>query len=145
MEFRRLNKLSLFSMFFVAFLVLGSIPFGFIKYYTLQKVEDEMRSSLNESYYVLTEQIADTIDQVYIQTWLATLSQLRAALDYTVIYGETERHALLHTFFQQEIDLLTLSVGLPGTDQPLHFLKQARVQELAGLVENRETFPAGEG
>ena len=90
-----------------------------------------MRSSLNESYYVLTEQIADTIDYVYVQTWLATLEQLRGIFEYEVIYDEGERQALLNTFFQQEVDLLTLSVVLPDTDQPLHFLKQERIGELA--------------
>lgn len=120
-------------MFLIAFLVLSSIPFAFIRYYTLRKVEDEMRSSLNESYYVLTEKIADTIDQVYIRTWLATLDQLRVVFDYEVIYDEAERRALLNTFFQQEVDLLTLSVMLSNTDQPLHFLKQERIQELAQL------------
>jgi signal transduction histidine kinase/CheY-like chemotaxis protein len=130
MEFRRFNKIWLFVMFFVAFVVLSSIPFVFIKYYTLRKIADEMRSSLNDSYSLLTDRIVDILEQVYIQTWLSNSMQLRNALDYTIIPDEAARNALLNTIFQQEPDMLTLSLLLPNTDQPLHFLKQKRLQEL---------------
>ena len=131
MEFRRLNKAWLFMMFLAAFVALSAIPFAFIRYYTLRKVENEMRSSLNESYYLLTEKIADMIDQVYIQVWLSNLAHLRNALDYAVIHDEAERNALLNSFFQQEADMLTLSLALPNAAEPVHFLKQARIQQLA--------------
>jgi signal transduction histidine kinase/CheY-like chemotaxis protein len=140
MEFRRLNKVWLFMMFFVAFLVLSFIPFAFIKYYTLRKVENEMRSLRNESYYLLTEKIADMLDQVYIQTWLSNLMQLRNRLDYTIIADEAARNALLNTIFQQEPDMLTLSLLLPNPDQPLHFLKQKRLLELMQI--DSEGVPA---
>jgi signal transduction histidine kinase/CheY-like chemotaxis protein len=130
MEFRRFNKVWLFVMFFVAFVVLSSIPFAFIKYYTLRKIANEMRSSLNESYYLLTEKIADMLDQVYIQTWLSNLMRLGNTLDYTVIADEAARNSLLNTIFQREPDMLTLSLILPNTEQPLHFLKQERLQQL---------------
>ena len=131
MAFRRLNKVSLFVMFLFAFAALSSIPFAFIKYYTLRKIEHEMRSSLNESYYFLTDKIADVIDQVYLQTWLANFAYLRDLLAAEVIRGEADRNALLNTFFQQDADLLTLSFMPVNGVPPVHFLKQARVQELA--------------
>ena len=130
MEFKRLNKISLFFLFFIAFLVIGFIPFAFVKYYTLKTVENEMRSSLNETYYLLTEKITDMIDQVYIQNWLSNLAQLRASLDHTIIYDHAVRNALLNTFFQNEDEIVTLSLILPNTDQPLHFLKQEWLQDL---------------
>ncbi len=130
MKFRIISKTSLFMVFFMAFLVIGFIPFAFVKYYTLEKVENELRSSLNETYYLLTEKITDMIDQVYIQRWITNLVQLSAALDHKVIYEHSVRNALLNTFFQQTADMVTLSLILPDSAQPLHFLKQERLRDL---------------
>ncbi len=131
MEFRRFNKKWLFAMFLTAFLTLSAIPFAFIKFYTLRKIENELRSSLNESYYLLTEKIADTIEQVYLRTWLVNVSHARDLLDSNIIQDDTARNALLNTFFQHDADMLTLSfIGL-NSEQPIHFLKQERLQALA--------------
>ncbi len=130
MKFRIINKTSLFIVFFLAFLVIGFIPFAFVKYYTLGKVENELRSSLNETYYLLTEKIADMIDQVYIHHWVSNLAQLSASLDYQVIYETSVRKSLVNTFFQNTDDMVILSLILPDPMQPLHFLKQNRLYEL---------------
>jgi len=118
-------------MFLTAFLALASIPFAFIKFYTLRKMENEMRSSLNESYYLLTEKITDTIEQRYIRNWLSNVTHARNLLDYGVIQNEDTRNTLLNAFFQQDEDLLTLSFVSASAEQPLHFLKNERLQALA--------------
>ncbi len=155
MKFRIISKTSLFIVFFLAFLVIGFIPFAFVKYYTLEKVENELRSSLNEAYYLLTEKIADMIDQVYIQRWISNLAQLSASLDQKVLYENSVRNALLNTFFQNTDDMLTLSLILPDSAQPLHFLKQDRLRDLtqhdpegvASLfkIHDADTVSNGEG
>ncbi|MCP4396086.1 MAG: response regulator [bacterium] len=131
MKLKVISKTSLFIVFFLAFLVIGFIPFAFVKYYTLGKVENELRSSLNETYYLLTENIVDMLDQVYIQHWISNLIRLSASLDHKVIYENPVRNALLNTFFQNTDDMLTLSLIPPDSTQPLHFLKQDRLRDLS--------------
>ena len=128
--FRQFTKLSLFIIFFIAFITIGFIPFMVVKYYTLQKVENELRSSLNESYYLITEQITDIIDRAHIRRWVSNLMQLRSSLDYRVIPDDEFRQALLNSFFQNESEMVVLSLLYPDAQPPLHFLKQDTLQEL---------------
>jgi signal transduction histidine kinase/DNA-binding NarL/FixJ family response regulator len=128
--FGRLTKPMLFFIFFSAFITIGFIPFLVVKYYTLKKVENEMRSSLNESYYLITERITDIIDRAYIRRWISNLEQLRQALDFHVVADQTFRQTLLNTFFQNEAEMVVLSLKYPDADALLHFIKQDRLQEL---------------
>lgn len=88
MDLRIINRTSLFWVFFAAFLLIGFIPFVIVINNMLTNVENELRSSLNESYYLLTEKIADRIDLGYIRRFISNLNQLRAALDYEFAYKE---------------------------------------------------------
>ncbi len=126
-----LNKKTLFIVFFSAFLLVGFLPFAFVRFYTLKKVEEEMKSSLNESYYMLTERIADTIDRGYVQRWLSNISQLALGLDYESVSDSRIRNSLLNHFFRSSNEILTLTLFRPDGSSPLHFLKQDQIRKLS--------------
>ncbi|MDM8554285.1 ATP-binding protein [Desulfococcaceae bacterium HSG7] len=130
MDFSIINRKSLFFVFFAAFLLTGFIPFVIVTNNTLTNVENEMRSSLNESYYLLTEKITDRIDLGYIRRFISNLSQLHAALDYEFAYKESARNSLLNAFFQNSDEMVALSLISPGSEPPLHFLKEERIHDL---------------
>ncbi len=128
--FKRITKTSLFLVFFTAFIGIGFIPFMVVKYYVLEKVENEMRSSLNESYYLITERITDIIDRACIRRWVSNLGNLRSSMDFRVISADDVRQSLLNTFFRNEPEMVVLSLMAPDSESPLHFLKQEQLHEL---------------
>ncbi len=127
-----IDRPSLFLVFFISFLVTGFLPFALVEHATLRKVESEMRSSLNEANYLLTEKIIDQIDGVHVSRWVASLSRLGAVVADPAIRASAVRNRLLSTFFQNTSDSVTLSLFTPGAEAPVHFIKESRLRYLTG-------------
>jgi signal transduction histidine kinase/CheY-like chemotaxis protein len=129
----KLNKQSLFFAFFSAFLIIALIPHGVFEYHTLQKVENELKSSLNEEYYLLTDQLSKTIDNLYVKRWVSDLNLLRTLMDFRFIYDDTLRSSFLNAFLQDNPEIISMSLKTPTLSQPLHFLKHETIQELSEM------------
>ncbi len=127
-----IDRPSLFLVFFISFLITGFLPFALVEHATLRKVENEMRSSLNEGNYLLTEKIIDQIDGVHVSRWVASLSRVGAVVADPAIRASAVRNRLLSTFFQNMSDAVTLSLFTPGAEAPVHFIKESRLRYLTG-------------
>ncbi len=113
MTFKLLNRKSLFAAFFVTFMLIAVIPYISVNYFVLKKVEDELKSSLNEEYYFITKQITRTIEDVYVQNWLVDIARLRQMLNFDVTYENSQRYALAKVFLSQNPAIITLSIQTP--------------------------------
>ncbi|MDM8542981.1 ATP-binding protein [Desulfococcaceae bacterium HSG9] len=128
MPFKLLNRKSLFAAFFVTFMLIAVIPYISVNYFVLKKVEDELKSSLNEEYYFITEQITHTIEDVYVQNWLVDIARLRQMLNFDVTYENSQRYALAKVFLSQNPAIITLSIQTPVEPEPLHIIKNSSLE-----------------
>jgi len=124
MAFKLLNRKSLFAAFFATFILIAVAPYIFVNYFVLKTVENELKSSLNEANYFITDQITHTIERVYVQNWLADVALLRQMFDFDVTYESSQRHALAEAFLNQDPAIITLSLQTPVETEPLHFMKK---------------------
>jgi len=130
-DFKIINKTSLFILFFLGFLLTGFIPFIMVMDYTLDRVENELKSSSNESCHMLAEKIAGRIDRGYIHRFESSMENLQSKLNRHCAGMESDRHFLLDSFLRNSNDLLSLSLIPPEPGQPLHMFKKERIVELA--------------
>ena len=127
-----IDRPTLFLVFFVAFLITGFLPFALVEYVSIQKVESEMRSSLNEANYLLTEKIIDQIDGGHVSRWVASLARMGAVAADPAVRASGVRNRLLNSFFQNTPDAVTLSFFAPDAEAPIHFIKESRLRYLTG-------------
>lgn len=127
MNFQFLNSKSLFTVFFVTFILIAVAPFGGLNYFVLQKVEDELKSSLNEEYYFMAHQITQTIEQVYFQQWIDDFKRLREMLNYDVTQDLSQKYALVEAFLFNDSSIITLSMQPPNQSEPLQFFKKDKL------------------
>jgi len=124
MTFQLLNKKTLFAAFFMTFILIAVAPYVSVNYFVLNKVENELKSSLNEEYYFITQQITHTIEQVYIEKWITDIARLRRMLNFEVTYDTSQKYALAEAFVYQDTNIITLSLQTPDETEPLHFIKE---------------------
>ena len=124
MTLKLLSRKSLFAAFFATFILIAVAPYIGVNYFVLKKVENELKSSLNEEYYFITKQITHTIEQVYVQNWSADIARLRQMLNFEVTYESSQRYALAESFLNQDPAIITFSLQTPGETEPLHFLRK---------------------
>ncbi len=111
----------------MTFIIIAVAPFGGVNYFVLQKVEDELKSSLNEEYYFMAHQITQTIEQVYFQQWINDFKRLRAMLNYDVTQDRSQKYALIEAFLYNDPSIITLSMHTPNQNEPLQFLKKDKL------------------
>lgn len=128
---RIFNHKIIFVAFFVAFLLTSIVPLFIDENYTAEMMENELKSALNVEYYLITDQITRTLDQVYIRSWISELNNLSSILSYRRVYDPSIRNALIDGYFQQAGKIISLSLRTPDNPQPLHFLKKKQLSLLA--------------
>jgi len=124
MTFKLLSRKSLFAVFFATFILIAVAPYISVNHFVLNKVENELKSSLNEEYYFITKQITHAIEQVYVQNWLADIARLRQMLNFEVTHESSQRYALAESFLNQDPAIITFSLRTPVETEPLHFIRK---------------------
>jgi len=121
-------KPTLLKKFLITFLIVAVIPLLIAGYFTLQRSEEELKSSLNEQYHLLTEQVRRTLDEVYIKNWVVNLTTLSAVL--TADNSTQDPQTLLNTYLQQTNPLLVLTLRSAHTGKPLQLFKPEQIAKL---------------
>lgn len=124
---------------FVAIIPLLIASFG-----SINKAENELKTSLNEKYYLITEQITTQIDQIYINNWISDLQFLTNSLDYQEGLDESAINTILNSFLNQNEALVLISINQENFTSPKHFLKTDKlnqfVQNDSTIIEKLITF-----
>lgn len=137
-------KPTLLKKFILAFLFVAIIPLLIASFGSINKAENELKTSLNEKYYLITEQITSRIDQVYIKNWIANLQFLTNSLDYQEGLDESAINSIINTFLNQNESLVLISVNQENFASPKHFLKTDKLNKFvrndSTIIEKLITF-----
>ncbi len=127
----QLTRKNLFIVFFIAFLAIALIPYLIFEAPTLKSVENELRSSLNEEYYFITDQMVHTIDEFYIRQWISVLAQLKSILELKTNYSDSDHYSVLNAYFQGSEDIVSMGFKNGMSSSPVYFIKHERLNKSA--------------
>lgn len=127
--FEILNKRILFFTFLAAFLLVSVLPVLISGFIILNRTEEELKSSLHESNYLIARAIAVEISDSNLRPWAALLGGLASAPRAGSGLPESFDH-LVDQAFRQEDDLAVLSVQTAGGREPRHYINRSFREEL---------------
>jgi len=108
-----LFKPSLLKKFLIAFILAAVIPLVIAEYITVRKAEDELKSTLNDQYYLVIDGLRRTIDELYIRSWINGLSTLSLSLGGKGGGNADELSAIMNAFVSQSEDILLITLLTP--------------------------------
>ncbi len=108
-----MKHLSLRSKLLIVFIVLALIPLGISGRTMLIQTRDELMSAQNDELLLVANQISETIDDFYYDTWAAPLLLIRTALDDPRL-GINEILSLLYTGTTEITDLVAIQLTVEG-------------------------------
>lgn len=132
MTFKRLLKPSLLKKFLLAFFIVTMIPLSIAEYFTMQKAEEELKSVLNEEYYLIIDQLRRTVDEVFIGNWLTNLTSLAGYLEKDPYLSDELRNSLMDAKLNQINESVILALKMSDMEEPFFFLKSELITELYG-------------
>ena len=97
-------------------IVLAIIPLGIAGKTMITITQDELKSAANDELSVTADQLAEEIDDFYIDTWLAPLLLLRNNIDNEEL-GVEAKISLL-TSIQGLVDIVSLQLTVEGLSEP---------------------------
>lgn len=132
MKFKRLLKPSLLKKFLLAFFIVTMIPLSIAEYFTMKKAEEELKSVLNEEYYLIIDQLRRAVDEVFIGNWLTNLTSLAGYLEKDPYLSDELRNSLMDAKLNQINESVILALKMSDIEQPLFFMKSELITELYG-------------
>jgi len=130
LNIKKIFRPSLLKKFLIAFFVVAMVPLIIAEYFTIHKVEDELKSVLNDQYYLIIDQLMRTVDEVYIGSWVSNL-QSTAQFIEDDIESTTETISTLLNAKQNQIDeLIILILKLTDSGAQLSAMDNETVVEL---------------
>lgn len=139
-------KPTLLKKFLIVFLLVTLLPLTISSYGSIQNAENELKSSLNEKYYLLTNQIINHLDENYVRRWIQNLDLLATTLAVEKENDDSMINSLVNAFINKSPNLLMVSVFSFNSENPLHFVKSEKIAELIEIdkpsIENLFTYNA---
>jgi hypothetical protein len=127
--FEILNRKILFFTFLAAFLLVSVLPVLISGFIILHRTEEELKSSLNESNYLIARAIAVEINDSNLRPWTALLRGLASAPAAGSGLPESF-DILVDEAFRQEEHLAVLSVRTAGRQDTRHYINRSFREEL---------------
>lgn len=127
MNFRKIFKPSLLKKFLIAFFVVTMIPLIIAEYFTMKKAEDELKSVLNEEYYLIVDQLRRTVDEVYIGNWLSNLKTTAEFIENDPYMTSEMINTLLNAKLNQIDEIIILTLKLSDSGEQLSTMKNELV------------------
>jgi hypothetical protein len=127
---KKIFKSSLLKKFLLAFLVVTMVPLIIAEYYTMKKAEEELKSVLNEEYYLIIDQLRRTIDEVFISNWVTNLMTLSNYLGKDSWMTDEVRNSLIDAKLHQMNENVLLALKMSDMDQPFFFMKNEIITSL---------------
>ena len=130
MNIKKIFRPSLLKKFLIAFFVVTMVPLGIAEYFTMKKVEDELKSVLNEQYYLIIDQLRRTVDEVYIGDWLSNLKTTAEYIENDPYMTSDLINSLLNAKLNQIDEIIILILKLTDSGEQLSTMKNELVVEL---------------
>ncbi|MBN2602469.1 MAG: SpoIIE family protein phosphatase [Candidatus Marinimicrobia bacterium] len=96
----------------------------------MKKAEDELKSVLNEEYYLIIDQLRRTVDEVYIGNWLSNLKTTAEFIENDPYITSELINSLLNAKLNQIDELIVLILKLSDSGEQLSTMKSEQVVEL---------------
>ncbi|KAA3606491.1 MAG: HAMP domain-containing protein [Calditrichaeota bacterium] len=123
-------KPTLLKKFLVVFLLVTLLPLSISSYGSIENAETELKSSLNEKYYLLTKQIINHLDENYVRRWIQNLDLLATTLAVEKEIDDAVINSLVNAFIDKSPNLLMVSLYSFHSGNPLHFVQREKIDEL---------------
>ena len=130
MFIKNLTKPSLLKKFLLAFLLVALIPLGIAEYRTMMRAEEELKTVLNEQYYLIIDQVRRTMDEGYIYQWIAGLRNLVSSLNSGNASDIGLQNTVLDSYLKMVNELIVLEMQRSDSPNPFIFMKNEFVNEL---------------
>ncbi|MBN2416271.1 hypothetical protein JXO52_10540 [bacterium] len=126
-----LTRKTLFLLFIIAFLVISIVPLLMYGYHSIRKIEEELKSSLNEKNYLITRQITDGIETAIFNNWLRSLPSISYSLS-GLHAGDQSEIDIVNSYFSRDSLLTVLSVLRTGEPEPKHYFNERYLDQFSG-------------
>lgn len=112
------------------FLLVTLLPLSISSYGSIGNAENELKSSLNERYYLLTKQIINHLDENYVRSWIQNLDLLATTLAVEKEIDDAVINSLVNAFIDKSPNLLMVSLYSFHSGNPLHFVQKSKIDDL---------------
>jgi len=129
-NFKSLFRPSLLKKFLMAFFIVAIIPLIVAEYFTVNKAEQELKSLLNEEYYMVIDQMKRSVDDIYISKWATNLNASSVYLQNNREIDETTLNFLLDANLKKTEEMIILGLKASDSENPLFFMKNELVTKL---------------
>jgi len=129
--FRILNRKILFTIFLVAFLVVSVMPLLIFSYHSIIRIQDELKSSMNENNYLITRHISNKIEEAQIENWISNLNSLMSSLTYNNVPDLKYRNAIINSYFDNVGSLVILSLKDNPYSESKHYINEKYLEKLS--------------
>lgn len=106
------------------------LPLSISSYGSIGNAENELKSSLNERYYLLTKQIINHLDENYVKSWIQNLDLLAITLAVEKEIDDAVINSLVNAFIDKSPNLLMVSLYSFHSGNPLHFVQKSKIDDL---------------
>lgn len=130
MNFHKLFRSSLLKKFLLAFFIVTLVPLIIAEYFTMKMAEDELKSVLNEEYYLIVDQLRRVVDEVYIGNWLSNLKSTAEFIRKDPYMSMELINSLLNSKLHQIDDMIILILKLEDSGEQLSTMKNEDVVAL---------------
>ncbi len=130
MNLKKLFRPSLLKKFLLAFFIVTMVPLIIAEYFTMQKAEVELKSVLNDQYYLIIDQLRRTVDEVYIGRWLSNLLSTAQFIESDPYMSVETINSLLNAKLNQIDEVIILTLKLTDSGEQLSTMKNEMVVEL---------------
>jgi serine phosphatase RsbU (regulator of sigma subunit) len=130
LNLKKLFKPSVLKKFLLAFFIVTMVPLLIAEYFTMQKAEVELKSVLNDQYYLIIDQLRRTVDEVYIGSWLSNLNSTAQFIEDDPYITTETINSLLNAKLNQIDEVIILMLKLTDSGEQLSTMKNEIVVEL---------------
>ena len=111
-------------------LLTSLIPLSFVSYTNITKAETELKSSLNEKFYLLTNHIQTQVDKVITKQWISDLDAVVYALDVNQQMNPTSIRSVIKTILNKNQDLVLFHLNSKSFPNAQSYFKSTEIEKL---------------
>lgn len=111
-------------------LLTSLIPLSFVSYNNINKAEEELKSSLNEKFYLLTNNIQNQVDKIITAQWISDLDAIVYALDVNQQMNATSIRSVIKTILNKNDDLVLIHMNSESFPNAQSYFKTSEIDKL---------------
>jgi adenylate cyclase len=127
---KHLFKPSIAKKILIISILTSIIPLSFVSYTNINKAESELKSSLNEKFYLVSNNVQNQVDIIISSQWISDLDAVVYALDVNQQMDANSIRSVIKTVLNKNNDLLLMHINSESFSSPQSYFKIDEIEAL---------------